>query len=134
MSYLGFIFSLYIIITCSALLAVREMLVLFTTSYSTNLSPLLRDLLVQSCSPSNPELCDFLLDCTALPTVISMAQCLWQDIYLHLFNVTRMWVYALHRECLKLKGEWKDSTVWVKVRANTTNLFELSQFYSLMLK
>ena len=96
---------------CSALHAVREMLVLFTSSYSTNLSPLLRDLLVQSCSPSNPELCDFLLDCSALPTVISMAQCLGQDIYLHLFNVTRTWVYALHRERLKLKGEWKSNSV-----------------------
>ena len=43
----------------------------------------------------------FLLDCSVLPDTVSAVQVHGQQILVDLFNITRMWVYVLHRDRLK---------------------------------
>ena len=48
----------------------------------------------------------FLLDCSVVPAVISAAQLHGQKVYQLLFQLTRTWCFALHRERLKLLDRW----------------------------
>ena len=65
-------------------------------------------ILVEYCHPSHPSFCSFLLDCSVNPLVISLAQIYGQEtVHNVLFDITRTWIYVLHRERLKLRGVWK---------------------------
>ena len=65
---------------------------------------ILEDVLLRSEDDQNLWV-QFVLDCSALPTVISASQ--KDDTVLrNLFGATRTWVYSLHRTRLKLLGLW----------------------------
>ena len=91
---------------CPSLTLARTRLAQYTLQYSSNLPSDIKSLLVQHCAPSSPTFMNFLLDCTSLTTVITAVQLLGVDVLNHLFNVSRTWVYVLHRERLKLLGRW----------------------------
>ena len=75
----------------------------FTSSYATCV-PAIRNLILTLCVPSNPNFVQFLLDCSCLPEVILATQQDGKEVRGHLFLITRLWVYTLHREGMKLKG------------------------------
>ena len=57
-------------------------------------------------SPSSKTIMQFLLDCSALPEVISSAQQHGEEIYNDLFYLTRNWCFSIHRERSKRLGLW----------------------------
>ena len=92
---------------CSALAPTREKLMNFTTSYC-NSNPVVASLVQQFCKTECRLFCQFLLDCSVLPEVIAAVQKQGEDILLHLFAITRIWVYTLHRDRLKILGRWRN--------------------------
>ena len=52
------------------------------------------------------KLMQFLLDCSAIPEVISSAQKFGDQVYSNLFYLSRTWCFSLHRERLKRLGKW----------------------------
>ena len=64
-------------------------------------------LLLNLCAPPYPQnFCNFLLDCSTLPEVISAAQTHGPIVHEHFYNVTRTWIFVLHRERLRMLGRW----------------------------
>ena len=99
----------HIVQICPALADTRETLREFTNKYVSNLLPTLSTLILKFCVPSHPNFCDFLLDCSTIPEVVCLVQSLGGDVYTPLFDVTRTWIYVLHRERLKRLNRWKCS-------------------------
>ena len=97
----------HILRCCSGLRNVRHGLYDYTTRYSSNLPVPLMQLLRTKCSPANPSFVAFILDCSTDPDAISLSQDIGQDVFDHLFNVTRTWAYVIHRERLKMLGRWR---------------------------
>ena len=95
----------HILQDCLALAVTREKLSAFTTSYCEG-KPEVKKLIDVFCSPQRRHYCQFLLDCSVLPEVINAVQLHGQDILHHLFTISRMWCFALHRDRLKLLGRW----------------------------
>ena len=91
---------------CEALTSTREKLILFTDDYCNKQDVKINNLIRYLCDPSSPTFCQFLLDCSCLPTVINATQENGPDVLHHLFHVTRTWVYTIHKERLKLLGRW----------------------------
>ena len=79
----------------------------FTRKYSMKLPILISDVLVQHCSTSSPYYCSFLLDCSTIPSVVLLVQEGGFEVLQPLFEVTRTWVFVLHRERLKRLNRWK---------------------------
>ena len=96
----------HIITQCCALNPSRERLMDYTRKYSARLSPPLASLLLNLCSKTDKTLCNFLLDCSTLPEVISATQIHGPIVHEHLFNVTHTWIFVLHRDRLKKLGRW----------------------------
>ena len=92
----------HIIAHCPALQMTREMLTKFTSGYLEKMPPAARPILTQLCSPENPLFCQFLLDCSSLPAVISAVQTHGHLILRHFFCVTQTWLFVIHRERLKI--------------------------------
>ena len=86
---------------CSALNKTRENLMNFTKSYSTN-NPLVTAITELYCTPESRLFPQFLIDCSVLPEVISAVQISGKVILTHLYNITRIWCYSLHRDRLKI--------------------------------
>ena len=99
----------HILSSCPALDMTRGRLLQFTFDYSSRLPESLSSLLLSLCHPGSPQFCHFLLDCSALPSVISLAQIQGEEVLQHLFFISRTWIFALHRERLKRLGIWKQS-------------------------
>ena len=97
----------HILQTCSALAATRDKMATFTSSYI-NSHPVVASIVRQYCYPDCRLFCQFLLDCSVLPEVIAAVQQHGDEILQHLFNITRIWVYALHRDRLKILGRWRN--------------------------
>ena len=95
---------------CNAFHLTRLKLLNHTFNFILNLPPKLHDLIAEFCHPSHPKFCHFLLDCSSLPEVITLMSDLGREILQPLFDLTRTWVYVIHRERLKLRGEWKRAT------------------------
>ena len=83
---------------CPGLDTTRKELRKFTELYASNLNDLPSSLLLKLASIDNPSFCQFMLDCSAMPEVISLCQQSSDDILGHYFNVTRIWIFKLHRE------------------------------------
>ena len=96
----------HILSHCRALQPTREQLLQFTYKYSLNLPESLQSLLQRLCSPSYEYFCQFLLDCSALPEVISAEQIFGHQVHEHLYCVSRIWIFVLHRERLRKLGRW----------------------------
>ena len=92
---------------CPALSATREKLAIFTSSYSIS-HPEVATIIQMYCKTECRLFCQFVLDCSVLPAVIAAVQTHGEVILEHLFNVTRIWVYALHRDRLKILGRWRN--------------------------
>ena len=92
---------------CDGLRNVREKLFDHTQKVVISLPDYLREVIYFYCNLSSPSFCDFLLDCSSLPLVISTAQKYGEEILLPLFSLSQTWVFMLHRERLKLLGRWK---------------------------
>ena len=95
----------HILSTCTALTATREKLKDFTLQYS-NSVPAITQLIITHCTPSSPNFCQFLVDCSTIPDVILATQTNGKEVLYHLFNITRTWIYTLHKERMKLLGRW----------------------------
>ena len=96
----------HILCVCPALDQTRTKLQTYTSEYAEKVSPEVKLLLCQLCSPSYSYYSKFLMDCSSLPLVISAVQSHGNQVLHHLFNVTRTWIYVIHRERLKLLGRW----------------------------
>ena len=90
---------------CHGLHQTREKLVDFTIKYAKTV-PAIADLILNLSTPSNPDFCQFLLDCSCLEPVIHAVQTHGQDVLHHLFRITRTWVYTLHKARMKSLGRW----------------------------
>ena len=95
----------HILTTCPGLSSTRDKLVHYSIKYSSTV-PAISDLILSLCSPSNPHLVQFLLDCSCLPEVIQATQLLGKDVLWHLFAISRTWVYTLHKARMKILGRW----------------------------
>ena len=95
----------HILADCQALEETRTRLRAFTASYCQSL-PDIRPLVNGFTSPSSPSFCQFLLDCSVLPEVISATQTSGPELLQHLFRITRTWCYCLHRTRLRILGRW----------------------------
>ena len=90
----------HILATCGSLQATREKLMDFTAKYKNTIEiSVVQDIISTFCSTSHPSFCQFLIDCSVLPEVITAAQNHGSDVvFHHLFRITRTWCYCLHRE------------------------------------
>ena len=95
----------HILSSCGALNSARIKLMKFTREYSQTI-PSIAHLITNLCTPSSPDFCQFLIDCSTIPAVILATQTQGPKVLHHLFHVTRTWVYSLHRERMKLLGRW----------------------------
>ena len=96
----------HILTSCPALENTRNMLAQFTRNYIEKLSEDIASVLRKICSPTNLLTCNFLLDASTLPEVISAVQHHGHQVLEHTYNITRTWTYVTHRERLKLLGRW----------------------------
>ena len=85
----------HILRTCNTLTMHRDKLYQYTMDFSFKLPSDLSFLLLQLCSPSHPLFCNFLLDCSTIPSVISAVQQLGPQVLNNFFTVTHTWVYVL---------------------------------------
>ena len=95
-----------ILTQCCALNPSRERLMDYTVKYSSDMPPTLSTLLLNLCSKTNKNFCNFLLDCSTLPEIISPSQIHGSIVHEHFYNVTRTWIFVLHRDRLKKLGRW----------------------------
>ena len=91
---------------CPALEETRDYLLDYTRSYVTKLDLPVAEIILMLCSPSNPDFCQFLLDCSSLPTVITLCQDYGSSCLPDMFEVSRTWVYAIHRDRLRRLNRW----------------------------
>ena len=99
----------HILASCPALDQIREKLSRFTTEYCKNNCdsfPAVSDIVKQFCTTTNPNFCQFLLDCSTIPAVISAHQLHGMQLLDHLFHITRTWVYTIHKSRMKILGRW----------------------------
>lgn len=96
----------HILLHCIGLQETRAKLTLFTENYCKSIPGPISNLILTLSLPTNPNFCQFLLDCSVLPMVIRAAQMYGDDVLHHLFNVTRRWTYSLHKMRMKILGRW----------------------------
>ena len=101
----------HILLLCPALQPTREKLIKFTLSYCDSIPHPLNAIILSFLTPTHPQFCQFLVDCSSIAEVISLVQLFGRDSLNHLFHVTRTWCYTLHRERLKMLGRW--NAIWI---------------------
>ena len=67
---------------------------------------IVRNLVLEALSNTSEYLLQFILDCSALPSVIIASQSQGKDILDSLFHLTRTWCFVLHRQRMRLLGRW----------------------------
>ena len=92
---------------CSGLETTGKKVTSFTSKYC-NTHPIIANIVSKHCHPSSELFCQFLLDCSILPEVICLFQEHGKIIHEHLFNITRVWCYSIHRDRLKILGRWRE--------------------------
>ena len=95
----------HILLKCASLEPTRQKMLSFTSSYSQPfeiLQPILSIIYLRKQS----SFCQFLIDCSVLPAVITATQQYGPDTLHHLFRITRTWCYCLHKARLKILGRW----------------------------
>ena len=91
---------------CPALNDTRRYLLNYTEAYVSKLPLPVADLISSHCSPSSSFYCQFLLDCSSLPSVIALLQEHGSSFLYDLFEVSRTWVFAIHRDRLRCLNRW----------------------------
>ena len=89
---------------CPALQATRDKLTDYTQNKMSSVDTQQELLLL--CSVSNPLFCQFLLDCSSIPKIISLVQLYGSQVLSFIFDISRTWVYSIHRERLRRLGRW----------------------------
>ena len=97
----------HILCNCIALNPTRDKLISFSLNYCAKSPNHIAALITKFLLVPNPEFCQFLLDCSTMPEVIKSCDVFGRDILIELFNVTRTWVYTLHKERLRKLGRWR---------------------------
>ena len=96
----------HFLLKCSALSARRSVLFDYWDVIVSN-NPTCIDIIRSIKVGSDEQLLQFLLDCSTVPEVISLAQIHGDGVYASLFKMTRTFCYSLHRERLKRLNRWK---------------------------
>ena len=96
----------HILQQCPALNVLRRNLISFTFKISSNLPLKIRNLLRLRCTPEHPLFCNFILDCSNDSDVIRLVQEFGTFVLNTIFDITRVWIYTIHRERLKMLGSW----------------------------
>ena len=96
----------HILTQCYALQETREKLMNFTIKHCAKVTPRTRHIIEKYCKMSSSLFCQFLLDCSILPEVISAVQIEGNRVLNDLFRLTRTWIYSLHKERMKRLGRW----------------------------
>ena len=91
---------------CPALQATRDKLTDYTQHKVSSVDTYLQQELLLLCSVSNPLFCQFLLDCSSIPKIISLVQLYGSQVLSFIFDISRTWVYSIHRERLRRLGRW----------------------------
>ena len=93
---------------CPALDIARHKLCNFTESYCIS-HPDISNIVSKYCTPESHLFTQFLIDCSTIPEVIIAVQKSQQNVLItHIFNITRIWCYTLHRERMKILGHWRN--------------------------
>ena len=92
---------------CPALQGVREKLFDYTRTFTSNFDTFLKEKILALCLPSNPDFCQFIVDCSTLPSVISLVQSYGSSFLSVMFEISRTWVFVIHRERLRRLDRWK---------------------------
>ena len=94
----------HILLQCPALSSTRQKLVSLCLNTVDKCPPVAT--LINTVLNSSDETLkmQFLLDCFALPAVVTLVQSFGQDILYHLFYVSRNWCYSVHRKRMDLLG------------------------------
>ena len=91
---------------CPALEDTRKYLLAYTRFYVMNLPLPIAEIMSVNCSPLNKDFFQFLLDCSSLPSVIALVQEYGSTYLTHLYEVSRTWVFAIHRNRLRRLDRW----------------------------
>ena len=94
------------ILTSCPLDETRNNLIKYTENYLKKLPFEFRALLQKLCSSSNPSFCDFLLDASSQPQVISAVLLHGPLLLQHTLCMTWPWIFVIHGERLKMLGRW----------------------------
>ena len=96
----------HILAVCDSLEPTRQKLLDFTVKFCSR-NPLIQPIVFELCNKWHPQFCQFLIDCSVLPAVISITQVLGPDVLNLLFRITRTWCYCLHKRRLQILGRWQ---------------------------
>ena len=91
----------HILASCKSLAPTRARLAQFTSNYVKNI-PVLAQLVLELSQPTYKLIVQFLLDCSAIPSVITLTQLHGKHILSHLFKITRTWCFSLHKKRLNI--------------------------------
>ena len=98
----------HILAFCGNLESTRQKLTEFTSNYIKKLGhPIVTEIVIKYCVSTNSLFCQFLVDCTSIPEVISATQIYGPDVQKSLLHITRVWCYCIHRDRLRTLGRWK---------------------------
>ena len=95
----------HIIFSCKSLRDTRSRLENFTNSYVAD-KPILKPIIETYICENKELFCQFIIDCSVLPLVISSYQMYGPTIHEHLYYITRTWCHSLHRDRLRQLGRW----------------------------
>ena len=95
---------------CPALDETRSYLLEYTKSFVANLPLPVAEVISMNCSPKSRDYCQFLLDCSSLPCVITLVQDYGTNCLFDLFEVSRTWIFSIHRDRLRRLGRWVPGT------------------------
>ena len=98
---------IHVLKSCKALTPTRQKLYEFTSSSSVDLPLDVRHFVLQNFQTSSDYFVQLLLDCTVVPPVIIFSQQYGIDILSDILTISRTWIYVIHRERLKLRGQWR---------------------------
>ena len=91
---------------CPAFHNTRHELLDYTRKYVVKLPHFVAELLLKLVNPTSSSFCQVLLDCSVIPEIISLSQINGDWVFNEFFEVTRTWVFKLHRERLKRLHLW----------------------------
>ena len=92
---------------CPALHEIREKLYDYTVDVTSKFDTFLQEQIRTLCSPVHQDFCQFIIDCSTIPSVISMVQSYGSSILSDIFEISRTWIFVIHRERLRRLDRWK---------------------------
>ena len=94
----------HIILDCPALLSTRLNLVKLSISVACEYPPVADIIHLVLNTLDQGYAMQFFLDCSILPTVVTLVQTNGLGVFHHLFTLSRNWCYSLHRKRMELLG------------------------------